>query len=117
VGDDPLLPGLVVRAQSGFFEVATPQGMLTAEVRGRLKHPRRDSDLMALGDRVLVRPTDPGRGLSPDRAAQACCGGSVEAGQLLVAVDQTFSCSRPGGAAHHQLLDRFSSWRAQATPS
>jgi ribosome biogenesis GTPase len=60
---DNLLPGLIVRAQSGFFEVATPHGLVTAEVRGRLKRPRRDSDLMALGDRVQVRPTDPGRGL------------------------------------------------------
>jgi len=60
---DDLLPGLIVRAQSGFFEVATPRGLITAEVRGRLKRPKRDSDLMALGDRVQLRPTDPGRGL------------------------------------------------------
>jgi ribosome biogenesis GTPase len=62
VPDADLLDGLIVRAQSGFFEVATSQGVLLAEVRGRLKQPRRDTDLAALGDRVRLRPLAAGKG-------------------------------------------------------
>jgi ribosome biogenesis GTPase len=116
VGDDLLLPGLVVRAQSGFFEVATPNGLLTAEVRGRLKHPRRDSDLMALGDRVLVRPTDPGRGLieriEPRTSVLSRRDPGLKREQVLVAnPDQAvfmLSAAEPAPTPRHRrLLDRL----------
>lgn len=47
--------GLVVRAQSGLFEVETGGTVLTAQLRGRLKEERQETDLIALGDRVMVR--------------------------------------------------------------
>lgn len=47
--------GLIVRAQSGFFEVETEVGTLTAQLRGRLKEERKDTDIAALGDWVTVR--------------------------------------------------------------
>jgi ribosome biogenesis GTPase / thiamine phosphate phosphatase len=62
VADAELLDGLIIRAQSGFFEVATSEGTFTAELRGRLKQPRRDTDLVALGDRVRLRRIDNDRG-------------------------------------------------------
>ena len=54
--DSQILPGQIVRAQSGFFEIDTAAGRFTAKVRGRLKKARQLSDLAAVGDRVTVRP-------------------------------------------------------------
>ena len=114
--DDDLLPGLIVRAQSGFFEVATSQGLLTAEVRGRLKQARRDSDLMALGDRVQVRPTDPGRArievVEPRVRVLSRRDPGLRREQVLVAnPDQAvfiFSAAEPAPTPRHRrLLDRL----------
>ena len=49
-----LLDGLVIKAQSGFFTVRTEDGDVVCQVRGRLKQKRRDTDLIALGDRVRI---------------------------------------------------------------
>jgi ribosome biogenesis GTPase / thiamine phosphate phosphatase len=55
-------PGVVVRAYGKFFDVALPHGgsTLLSTVRGGLKRERRKTDLVAVGDRVLV--TDLGQG-------------------------------------------------------
>ncbi len=58
-----LIPGLILRAQSGFFDVDTKQGLLRCQLRGRLTQPRRQTDVAATGDRVLVRPIEPGIGV------------------------------------------------------
>jgi ribosome biogenesis GTPase len=58
-----LIPGLILRAQSGFFDVDTSAGPLRCQLRGRLTRPRRSTDLAAAGDRVLVRPVSAGEGL------------------------------------------------------
>jgi ribosome biogenesis GTPase len=58
-----LIPGLILRAQSGFFDVDTEEGMLRCQLRGRLTRPRRTSDVVAAGDRVQVRRVGPGEGL------------------------------------------------------
>jgi ribosome biogenesis GTPase len=60
---DGLVSGLIVHAQSGLFDVETEAGSLTAELRGRLKHERLDTDVAALGDRVQVRDLGDGRGV------------------------------------------------------
>ena len=53
--DSPdLIDGLVIKAQSGFFTVRTDDGDVVCQVRGRLKQVRRDTDLIALGDRVRI---------------------------------------------------------------
>jgi ribosome biogenesis GTPase / thiamine phosphate phosphatase len=44
--------GRVLRAQSGFYFVATDDGVVTAVMRGRMKKDRRDTGLVALGDLV-----------------------------------------------------------------
>lgn len=62
MSESKLLPGLVVRAQSGLFEVETDEGLLTTEIRGRLKEEKQDTDLVALGDRVVVRTLEAGKG-------------------------------------------------------
>jgi len=61
--DTRLVPGLILRAQSGFFDVHTPDGVLRCKLRGRLTLPRRGSDLVAAGDRVLVQPLDASSGV------------------------------------------------------
>lgn len=48
------LEGLVIKAQSGFFTVHTDQGDVVCRVRGRLKEEWRDTDLVAVGDRVQI---------------------------------------------------------------
>ncbi|HEU0113776.1 MAG TPA: GTPase RsgA, partial [Thermomicrobiales bacterium] len=55
-------PGIVVRAYGKFFDVAPHDGgqILLSTVRGGLKRERRKTDLVAVGDRVLV--TDLGQG-------------------------------------------------------
>lgn len=52
------LPGLIVSAQSGLFDVETEQGVFVAQLRGKLKEARSISDLAALGDRVWIRRID-----------------------------------------------------------
>lgn len=49
-----LLDGLVIKAQSGFFTVHTEEGDFVCRVRGRLKEQWRDTDLVAVGDRVRI---------------------------------------------------------------
>jgi ribosome biogenesis GTPase len=55
-----LLEGLVIKAQSGFFTVHTDEGDFTCRVRGRLKEEWRDTDLVAVGDRVMISQVEGG---------------------------------------------------------
>jgi ribosome biogenesis GTPase / thiamine phosphate phosphatase len=57
------LPGLIIRAQSGFFTVETGEGAVVCQLRGRLKQGRHDGDLAAVGDRVLVTVLTDGSGV------------------------------------------------------
>jgi len=59
---DPL-DGLVIKAQSGFFTVRTNGGDFICRVRGRLKKKRRDTDLIAVGDRVCISLVKDGSGM------------------------------------------------------
>ena len=52
------LNGLVTKAQSGFFWVATDQGEYVCRIRGRLTKKRSHSDLVAVGDRVTIDIVD-----------------------------------------------------------
>ena len=55
--------GLVLRARSGFYTIATDQGELVeARLRGRVKKERQASDLAVIGDRVLVERLPDGTG-------------------------------------------------------
>jgi ribosome biogenesis GTPase len=118
-----VLSGLVVKTQSGFYSVQTPEGLVISQIAGRLKELKEDSpytsDLVALGDYVtLDRQTD-GAGFILEVAERhhvlsrvapsSAVGTSVEEEQILLAnCDQAFFVF----AAHQpqpqpRMLDRF----------
>jgi ribosome biogenesis GTPase len=122
-GKSRRLPGLIVRAQSGFFNVQTDAGTFTCQLRGRLKRDRQDTDLAAVGDRVEISVPADGSGSIEEvlprtrvlsRRAGASGGRSAQGArhekeQVLVAnLDQAvfvFACAEP--APHLRMLDRF----------
>jgi ribosome biogenesis GTPase len=65
-----LLDGLIVKAQSGFFTVHTDDGDFVCQVRGRLKQERRDTDLLAVGDRVRISLAEDGSGMIEEIAGR-----------------------------------------------
>lgn len=55
--------GLVLRARSGFYTIATDEGdLVEARLRGRVKKERQASDLAVIGDRVVVERLSDGSG-------------------------------------------------------
>ena len=55
--------GLVLRARSGFYTIATDEGdLVEARLRGRVKKDRQTSDLAVIGDRVTVERLADGTG-------------------------------------------------------
>lgn len=61
--DDGLAGGLVLRARSGFYTIATDDGdLVEARLRGRVKRDRQTSDLAVIGDRVRVERLADGTG-------------------------------------------------------
>ncbi len=109
------LPGLIIRAQSGFFTVQTEQGPVVARLRGRLKRPRQDTDVAAVGDRVRVRLLEDGtgslEGIEPRQRvlSRRAPGPRRVAEQVIVAnPDQAmfvFACADPD--PNFRMLDRF----------
>jgi ribosome biogenesis GTPase len=59
---EPIISGLIIRAQSGFFTVETGSGAVVCQLRGRLKQGRREGDLVAVGDRVRITVLADGSG-------------------------------------------------------
>jgi ribosome biogenesis GTPase len=56
--------GLVVKSQSGFFEVKIAESSsVTCELRGRLKQGARTGDIIAVGDRVRITALPEGTGM------------------------------------------------------
>ena len=120
-----LLPGLITKAQSGFFQVHTDQGDFTCHLRGKLKQQRRKTDLAAIGDRVEISLQEDGQGMIETVAprtrvlSRQAPGGGGRGGpkarglqgaeQVLVAnpdqVAFVFACAQP--APHLRMLDRF----------
>jgi ribosome biogenesis GTPase len=115
--------GLVIRTQSGFFTVQTPQGSVVCQLRGRLKEEYKETDLVAIGDRVtiellplegdlaggvIVAVEERERVLSRV-APHSAVGTSAEREHVIIAnPDQAifvFSAAHP--APHVRMLDRF----------
>jgi ribosome biogenesis GTPase len=107
--------GIVVRSQSGFFTLDTPQGEVIARLRGRLKQGSKTRDLIAVGDRVEVSMHEDGTAMIEEieerrskfsRMAPTARG---EYEQIIIAnLDQvilTFSCDNP--EPNLRMLDRF----------
>ena len=57
-----LLHGRVIKGLSGFFTVDTDKGQIVAQVPGRLKKERKDTDIVAVGDWVTVSANADGTG-------------------------------------------------------
>jgi ribosome biogenesis GTPase len=110
-----LLPGLIIRAQSGFFTVETEVGPVVCQLRGRLKQGPRTGDLAAVGDRVRITLLEDGSGMideieERERAiVRLDPRPQGEYRQILLAnVDQAifvFACARP--QPRLRMLDRF----------
>jgi ribosome biogenesis GTPase len=109
------LRGLIIRSQSGYYNVETETGNLTCRLRGRLKQGKRLEDIVALGDWVQVSllPDESGmiEAVEPrhhmlSRVAPTPHG---EYQQIIIAnPDQAvfvFACARP--KPHPGMLDRF----------
>ncbi|MBN1311642.1 MAG: ribosome small subunit-dependent GTPase A [Anaerolineae bacterium] len=52
--EQELLKGLIIKAQSGFFTVETERGPIVSKVRGILLKERKNTDPVAIGDRVTI---------------------------------------------------------------
>jgi ribosome biogenesis GTPase len=109
--------GLVLRARSGFYTIATDEGdLVEARLRGRVKKERQTSDLAVIGDRVTVERLPDGSGAigaivpreSRFSRRQPGPRGSwredvIVANPDLVAI--VFACDRP--PPNPRLIDRF----------
>jgi len=113
---DELLEGLIVKSQSGFFEVQISESnLITCELRGRLKQGARTGDLLAVGDRVQIAMLPEGTGmieevLPRERAIVRMDPRprGVYRQILLANPDQAvfvFACAKP--SPHLRMLDRF----------
>ncbi len=122
------LPGIILKAQSGFFTVHTEAGDFVCHLRGRLKKQRhaKRADLAAIGDRVeisvqagqrgkgMIEAIAPRQRVLARRAPTGYGRGGMrtdarEREQVLLAnPDQAvfvFACAEP--APHLRMLDRF----------
>jgi ribosome biogenesis GTPase len=62
LADENVLPGLIIKAQSGFFTVETSRGFIVSQLRGKLKQGKARGDIAAIGDNVRVRLLPDGSG-------------------------------------------------------
>jgi ribosome biogenesis GTPase len=114
MSDPDLLDGLIIKAQSGLFDVKTRAGVITARLRGRLTQGRREGDAAAIGDRVRVQRLEDGSGMieeiyERERVLSRQAPGRSDLEQVLVAnPDQAlfvFACADPD--PNFRMLDRF----------
>jgi ribosome biogenesis GTPase len=114
---ETLLTGIVLRARSGFYTVRLDGGtQLECRLRGRVKQERGDSDLVVIGDRVVVTLLDPGEGMiasvEPRRSRfsrrQPGPRGVWKEDMIVANLDQVlvvFACADP--MPHLRMVDRF----------
>ena len=109
-----VLSGLIIKAQSGIFDVDVGDAVISAKLRGRLMQAPMESDVAALGDRVSVSLLDDGTGAiekieERTRVLSRPTSGRPDIEQVLVAnPDQAvfvFSCAEPD--PNFRMLDRF----------
>lgn len=118
-----VLTGLVIRTQSGFFTVQTDHGVYISQLRGKLKEEYKETDLVALGDRVTIEllPVEadqvsavivnvaPRERVLSRVAPSSAVGTSAEREQVIIANPEqaifVFSAADP--APRTRMLDRF----------
>lgn len=114
MADSDVREGLIVKAQSGFFDVKTRHETIVARLRGKLTKGKYESDAAAVGDRVTVRILDDGSAIIDDvheraRVLSRRAPGRRDIEQILVAnPDQAvivFACADPD--PNFRMLDRF----------
>lgn len=114
------LEGLVVKTQSGFYTVNTPEGLIVSQITGRLKEEHQlTSDLVALGDHVVVERQVDGSGIiteiKPRRHTLSrvepspAMGTSAESEQIIIAnCDQAvFVLAAAQPRPQPRMLDRL----------
>lgn len=111
----PVLTGLVIRLQAGFYFVETDAGLFMCNLRGRIKKSSHGEDLVAVGDHVTLRVITADTGviekvLDRERAfIRKAPGMREDYKQILLAnPDQivlVFACSEP--EPRLRMLDRF----------
>jgi ribosome biogenesis GTPase / thiamine phosphate phosphatase len=111
------LPGIVLRARSGFYTVRLDDGtLLECRLRGRVKQGQGNSDLVVIGDRVAVAPLADGdamiESVEPRRTRfsrrQPGPRGSWKEDMIVANLDQVlavFACADP--MPHLRMVDRF----------
>jgi ribosome biogenesis GTPase len=111
------LPGIVLRARSGFYTVRLDDGtLLECRLRGRIKQDRGTSDLVVIGDRVAVSALADGdamiESVEPRRTRfsrrQPGPRGSWKEDMIVANLDQVlvvFACADP--MPHLRMVDRF----------
>ncbi len=111
------LPGVILRARSGFYTVRTDDGReIECRLRGRVKKERQATDLAVIGDRVRIGLLDDRNGMIEEveprhsRFSRRQPGprGSWKEDMLVANVDQVlvvFACANP--MPHLRMLDRF----------
>lgn len=105
----------MTRLQSGFYTVQTASGIITCQLRGRLKRGRAEGDVIAVGDRVRYSLIDPSNGSIEEILPRHSAIVRVDPRprglyrQILLAnADQimlVFSCANP--EPRLRMLDRF----------
>jgi len=111
------LPGVILRARSGFYTVLADDGReIECRLRGRVKKDRQSTDLAVIGDRVAISLLDGANGMieaveprtSRFSRRQPGPRGSWKEDMLVANVDQVvvvFACADP--MPHLRMLDRF----------
>jgi ribosome biogenesis GTPase len=65
--DEALRDGRIIKSQSGFYTILTDEGeQIVARIRGRLKKERRDTTIVAVGDRVKWQALPEGTNIIED---------------------------------------------------
>lgn len=107
--------GIIIKSQSGFYDVQTETGIIVCRLRGRLKRGRKEGDIAAVGDWVQISALDDNSGMIEtieerqrmfSRMAPTPRG---EYQQIIIAnqdqVVLVFACAEP--EPHLRMLDRF----------
>jgi ribosome biogenesis GTPase len=114
MSDSTVFFGLIIKAQSGIFDVDTGDRVISSKLRGRLMQAPMESDAAALGDRVRLSLLEDGTGVIEEieeriRVLSRPAPGRPDIEQVLVAnPDQAvfvFSCAEPD--PNFRMLDRF----------